>query len=88
MNPTREMILAELHVEDEILRFLFEADGFLRHMVRNIVGTLVEVGEGKRDVEAFENILESKDRQKAGVKSPPQGLYLVRVNYENQALDD
>jgi tRNA pseudouridine38-40 synthase len=46
------------------------------------------VGEGKRDFEAFENILESKDRQKAGVKSPPQGLYLVRVNYENQALDD
>ena len=87
-NPTREMILAELHVEDGILRFLFEADGFLRHMVRNMVGTLVEVGEGKRDSEAFEDILESKDRQKAGVKSPPQGLYLVRVNYENSALDD
>lgn len=82
VNPTREMILADLRVEDGMLRFQFEADGFLRHMVRNIVGTLVEVGEGKRDPEAFGKILESKDRQKAGVKSPPQGLYLVTVRYD------
>ena len=81
-NPTRVMMLADLQFENGILRFLFEADGFLRHMVRNIVGTLVEVGEGKRDPEGFEKILESRDRQKAGVKSPPQGLYLVRVRYE------
>jgi tRNA pseudouridine38-40 synthase len=81
-NPTREMIRGELHAEDEILRFLFEADGFLRHMVRNIVGTLVDVGRGKWGAEEFRKILESKDRQKAGVKSPPQGLYLVRVRYD------
>ncbi len=82
MNPIREMISAELQsIGDGILRIVFEADGFLRHMVRNIVGTLVKMGEGKGDVGAFQKILESKDRQKAGIKSPPQGLYLVTVRY-------
>jgi tRNA pseudouridine38-40 synthase len=82
-NPTREMILAELHAsEDGILRFFFEADGFLRHMVRNMVGTIVEAGKGKWGVEEFRKILEFKDRRKAGLKSPPQGLYLVTVRYD------
>ena len=81
MNPTREMILAELQVEDGLVRFLFQADGFLRHMVRNIVGTLVDAGLGKWTVEGFGQVLAVKDRRKAGVKAPPQGLYLVRVDY-------
>jgi len=84
MNPTREMILAELRApEDGILRFFFEADGFLRHMVRNMVGTLVDAGKGKWGAEEFKRIFESRDRQRAGVKSPPQGLYLVKVRYDS-----
>ena len=66
------MILAELHAsEDGILRFFFEADGFLRHMVRNMVGTLVQAGKGKWGVEEFRRIMESKDRQKAGCEIAP-----------------
>lgn len=58
-----------------------EANGFLRFMVRNIVGTLVEVGWGKVPVQNFEDILRSKDRSCAGTTAPPQGLFLMDVTY-------
>ncbi len=64
------------------LIFWFEANGFLRHMVRNLVGTLVEVGKGKLDPEDFMGILASKDRRQAGMTAPAHGLYLVSVRYE------
>lgn len=57
-------------------------DGFLQGMVRILVGTLVEVGEGKRKAESIPAILESKSREKAGFTAPPQGLILVSVRYE------
>jgi tRNA pseudouridine38-40 synthase len=63
------------------LRFDIEADGFLRCMVRNIVGTLVEVGSGKRLVEEVETILAARDRTLAGPTAPAQGLFLVEVRY-------
>jgi tRNA pseudouridine38-40 synthase len=56
-------------------------DGFLRYMVRNIVGTLIEVGEGKRKSEDVITILEEKDRKKAGKTANPEGLYLNNVYY-------
>ena len=58
-----------------------EANGFLRFMVRNIVGTLVEVGLGKIDPQTMLTILLSKDRSQAGATAPPQGLFLVDVAY-------
>ncbi len=58
-----------------------EADAFLRHMVRNIVGTIVEVGRGRMKPDEIENILLLKDRRFAGPTAPPQGLFLERVNY-------
>jgi tRNA pseudouridine38-40 synthase len=83
MNPVREMMLAELQAsEQDLLRFVFEADGFLRHMVRNVVGTAVDVGQGKITVEAFEDTFRSRDRQMAGIKAPPQGLFLAMVKYD------
>jgi len=57
------------------------ANGFLRHMVRNIVGTLVEVGRGARKPTDIKGILEGRDRRLAGATAPPQGLYLVQVLY-------
>jgi tRNA pseudouridine38-40 synthase len=82
VNPVREMMRAECDVfQDDMICFLFEADGFLRHMVRNMVGTLVGVGRGKTDVHAFARILESRDRRTAGIKAPPQGLFLKMVRY-------
>lgn len=56
-------------------------DGFLKQMVRNIVGTLVEVGEGRRRPGDIRNILASRDRKTAGRCAPPYGLYLVEVGY-------
>ncbi len=61
--------------------FSIEADGFLRHMVRNIVGTLVDVGLGKITPEVFEDILKSKDRKQAGITAPAHGLFLREVKY-------
>jgi tRNA pseudouridine38-40 synthase len=65
--------------------FLLQGDGFLQHMVRNIVGTLVEIGRGKIPPEAMATILQSCQRQYAGPTAPPQGLFLVRVCYDAAA---
>lgn len=59
----------------------FRGAGFLKHMVRNIVGTVVEVGQGKRSVEEFHQIMAGKDRRLAGPTAPPQGLFLLNVEY-------
>jgi tRNA pseudouridine38-40 synthase len=81
-DPVREMLRADLFINGEgLIAFVFEADGFLRHMVRNIVGTVVEAGRGKTSVDEFKEIFFSLDRTKAGVKAPPQGLFLTMVNY-------
>lgn len=57
------------------------ARSFLHHMVRNIMGVLTAVGEGKQPVDWVSEVLASKDRDKAGVTAPPQGLYLTDVRY-------
>jgi len=81
-DPVREMIRADLlGPDDGILRFVFEANGFLRHMVRNIVGTVVSVGQGKIEFNDFREIFQSRDRHMAGLKAPPQGLFLKKVMY-------
>ena len=57
------------------------AEGFLRHMVRNLAGVLVEVGRGEREADSVGEVLAGRDRTLAGVNAPPQGLALVRVDY-------
>jgi tRNA pseudouridine38-40 synthase len=82
INPVRDMIRAELKVHEKgTIHVVFEANGFLRHMVRNIVGTIVEVGQGRRDFDQFAEIFRSKDRRMAGIKAPPQGLFLTMARY-------
>ncbi len=68
--------------EGEYLIFAIEADGFLRYMVRNIVGTLVSVGLGRFLPEDVKRILLSQDRSEAGITAPPQGLFLMEVKYD------
>ncbi len=63
------------------LGVLISADAFLHHMVRNIVGTLVEVGRGRRPATWALDVLGSRDRQTAGPTAPAHGLYLLRVRY-------
>jgi tRNA pseudouridine38-40 synthase len=68
--------------EGNRLRVEFYADRFLKQMVRSIVGTLVEVGLHKRPSDSFNAILTAHDRSAAGKTAPPQGLFLVRVDYD------
>ena len=81
-HTTRHVMAADLVESDHrLLTFRIEANGFLRFMVRNIVGTLVDVGLGKTLPAEFKRILESSDRTKAGATAPPHGLYLMEVKY-------
>ncbi|MEM7262635.1 MAG: tRNA pseudouridine(38-40) synthase TruA [Planctomycetota bacterium] len=59
-------------------------DGFLYKMVRNLVGTLVEVGRGARGPEEIAEILASRDRRRAGATAPPQGLFLMNIRYSDE----
>lgn len=72
---------AEWVREGKMLTFHITADRFLRNMVRAIVGTLVEIGKGKRNVNDFETIIKSKNRSEAGVSAPAQGLTLTAITY-------
>jgi tRNA pseudouridine38-40 synthase len=85
-SSTRTTVRNVIHAEwkrghDGLIRFEIEANGFLKQMVRSIVGTLVDVGKGKINVEEFQKILKSRDRKKAGPTAPAQGLFLKEVKY-------
>lgn len=82
-DPRRSILRAELEAgADGTLIFDFEGDGFLRGMVRSLVGTLLEVGLGKRTPPEFVALLEGAPRGRAGPTAPPEGLVLERVLYE------
>ncbi len=70
--------------KEQHLIFHITANRFLRGMVRAIVGTMVQVGEGKLDMEGFRAVIASKKRGNAGVSVPPQGLYLSSVVYPEE----
>ena len=81
-HTTRRVFKAEIAEQGNGLIVIeIKADGFLRFMVRNIVGTLVDVGLGKITSDDFKEILLSKDRSIAGATAPPQGLFLMKVKY-------
>jgi tRNA pseudouridine38-40 synthase len=63
------------------------ASGFLRHMVRNLAGTLIEVGQGRRAADSMAELLASRDRSSAGPTAPALGLTLVRVDYPQVVVD-
>ncbi|MBI4400554.1 MAG: tRNA pseudouridine(38-40) synthase TruA [Nitrospirae bacterium] len=80
-SPVCELRRLEISQQQTLIRFEAQADRFLKQMVRAIVGTLVEVGQGKRPPKSMKEILEARDRRAAGVTAPAHGLYLVRVDY-------
>jgi tRNA pseudouridine38-40 synthase len=80
-NPICDLQRLEIVRDQDIVRVELEADRFLKQMVRAMVGTLVEVGRGKRKPGEMKQILEAKDRRAAGYTAPAHGLYLVRVDY-------
>lgn len=68
-------------IDNDVYRFTFVGDGFLKNMVRNIVGSVLEVGRGHKTTSWFTDALKAKDRGAAGPTAPPHGLKLFRVIY-------
>ncbi|MEW6532286.1 MAG: tRNA pseudouridine(38-40) synthase TruA [Thermodesulfobacteriota bacterium] len=84
-STVREILEASWQRDDasDMLHFTIRGSGFLRYMVRSLVGTLVHVGWGRIPTEDFVDILESRDRSKAGPTAPPHGLFLEWVEYQD-----
>ena len=70
-----------MHREGRLIRFEISGTGFLRHMVRTIAGTLVDIGRGQLEQEDMRRIIDSRDRAEAGQTAPAQGLMLWKVTY-------
>ena len=83
-DPVCDLRQLSVQKEGDLIRIRAYADRFLKHMVRAVVGTLVEVGHARRTPESLETILAAKDRTAAGRTAPPHGLFLVRVDYDGE----
>ncbi|MEK0082505.1 tRNA pseudouridine(38-40) synthase TruA [Benzoatithermus flavus] len=81
-SPVKTLSLIHAQRVDELIEIRFTARSFLHHQVRNIVGTLKLVGEGKASIDHVRAVLAARDRAAAGPTAPPQGLFLESVAYE------
>lgn len=80
-TSVRRVTVSAMARDGDLLCYRIEATAFLRHMVRNIVGTLVEVGQGRRAPAEIQTVLEGRDRARAGMTAPAHGLCLTEVKY-------
>jgi len=80
-TPMRRLISFSVFRRGHFVVVEFTANAFLQHMVRNLVGVLVEIGQGKAPVDWAREVLRSRDRTQGGVTAPPHGLSLVEVGY-------
>jgi len=87
INKVRTIFDTELIDENGELTFRFVGNGFLRYMIRIMVGTLIQVGEGKKNPKDIEMIINAKNRHMAGHTAKPQGLYLQAVKYPQELLN-
>lgn len=83
-SPVRQINDIVVSRENDYIYIDINANSFLYNMVRNIVGSLVLVGSGEKDILWMEDLLNSKDRKLAGKQFPPEGLYLVKIEYESK----
>jgi tRNA pseudouridine38-40 synthase len=80
-TTVRRIYSLDISRRDDMIVFDVRGSGFLKNMVRIMVGTLVEVGRGSMDMHDIESLFQELDRRKAGITAPPQGLCLVEVFY-------
>jgi len=83
----REITAVSVTREENLISIEITGSGFLRNMVRIIVGTLVEIGQGRRSADSIRELLKEGDRGKAGITAPSQGLLLKEVFYEDEPLE-
>ena len=82
----RTVYAANLLKEGNLIKIYINGNGFLYNMVRIITGTLIDIGKGLKDISCIERALIDKDRSILGQTAPPEGLFLLKVNYEVQSL--
>lgn len=80
-SPVREVRRLEIGKRDELIVVEIEANAFLQHMVRNIIGVLTAIGTGSHEPAWAKELLARRDRTLGGVTAPPEGLYLADVSY-------
>ena len=80
-NYIREITYVNIEERDDILVFTFRGNGFIKYQIRNMVGYLIKVGEGKKDGRLIPEILKKEDRRCASITAHPEGLYLTDVKY-------
>lgn len=83
-NPVRKLTKLKISQQGDFLKFEFRANGFLHHMVRNIVGSLIYVGANRHQPSWMTEVLESLDRKRAAPTFSPYGLYLAEVKYDTR----
>ena len=83
-QPIRHVKHCRLFEHGRYLVLDIQADGFLHHMVRNIVGCLLEIGQGLYEIEHIDMIFAAEDRKAAGITAPPDGLYFIHADYPAQ----
>ena len=84
ITPVKTMNHIGIKRQGDLIVFTFEANAFLHHMIRNIIGSLIEVGKDNQPPEWIGKLLDGRDRSKAAPTFMPDGLYLSRVFYENK----
>lgn len=83
-SPVRSLHHLDISRQGQLILFDLQANAFLHHMVRNIVGVLIEVGRGARPPEWVAEVLQTQDRKAAAATAPPHGLYFVGVDYSKE----
>ncbi|MDG1080934.1 MAG: tRNA pseudouridine(38-40) synthase TruA [Porticoccaceae bacterium] len=86
LSPNRNITSAKIIQAGELIVFEVTANAFVLHMVRNIIGSLMEVGFGRRDPGWIGQLIKGRDRTKSAATASPKGLYLVQVGYPNDLL--
>lgn len=81
LSKVRRIYSAEVRQEGDRVWVRFRGSGFLKHMVRNLIGTMLDSGKGHYDNNGIREIIASKDRSRSGSTAPPEGLFLVNVEY-------
>lgn len=87
INTNRTINYINIEENGDLIEFTIEGNSFLHNMVRIIVGTLIYVGKGRINKDHIPKIIMDKEREKAGVTAPPQGLFLEKVYYDKKHID-